>query len=262
MPAPVSGIRQLDWTVEFRQVRWKGLDFSGSRLAALRTFDVRIEDCVFDRCEVLDWRMWTTQFIDCTFVGADLRNLAWGGIWKGKRNRFERVRFQSCKLARASFGTAEFVDCAFVDAGLESVRFAESRHVRTRFEGELSDCEFYRREKTLSGEPIPPNEMEDVDLRKASLHFVRFGHLDMNTVRWPDAELHVLLEPYVPLLDRMLALLAGREDRAGRVLRAILADKRKWAGSGQQRGVFCLADLEERADREIFAELLAQARGH
>ena len=78
------------------------------------------------------------------------------------------------------------------------------------FEGEIREAQFYRH--AFRGESFPPNEMDGVDFRGASLSFVRFGRMDLKNVRFPENDAHILIEEYRPTLERMLAALQGKTD--------------------------------------------------
>lgn len=80
----------LDGVVELRGVMWRGLDLSGAQLPGLRFLDSRIDDCRFDAANCADWRLWASQVVDCSFVGAKLSDAAIGAWWGGLR-RFRRI---------------------------------------------------------------------------------------------------------------------------------------------------------------------------
>jgi len=85
--------------------------------------------------------------------------------------------------------------------------------------------------------------MVNVDLSRAKLRWVEFRGLDLDTVRFPDDEDHLILNDYPRLLDRLLQTLVGREDSASRRLAAVFGNRRKWAGQKQTRGVLNKNDL-------------------
>ena len=67
-------------------VKWRNLDFTGSRLAGLRLMHGLVENCRFDGCNLQGVRIWATSFRDVSFKGANLRGSVLGGVhesvWK------------------------------------------------------------------------------------------------------------------------------------------------------------------------------------
>ncbi len=229
--------------VTLRDVRWKGIDFSGARLPSLRFFDCSIEGCKFDSADCPGWRMWGTQASGTSFVGANLRQAALGGVDGSKRNLFRSVDFSAADLRQTSYVSAEFVGCVFRNTNLKGVDFQGSVFVDCSFEGELREVLFYR--EGFTGKGFPPNQMKGVDFRKASLRHVEFRGLDMDGVRWPDDSEHILIQDYVAGLDRALAALRSRSDVGAKKLAASLAICRKWVGPHQRQGVLNKRDLDE-----------------
>ena len=74
---------------------------------------------------------------------------------------------------------------------------------------------------------------------------MEFRGLDLDTVRFPDDEDHLILNDYPRLFDRLLQTLMGREDSASRRLAAVLGNRRKWADQKQTGGVLNRNDLLE-----------------
>jgi hypothetical protein len=85
--------------------------------------------------------------------------------------------------------------------------------------------------------------MQGVDMRRARFFFVGFRGLDLDTLRFPENDEHILIDDYRATLERALGVVQGRHDMLSREFAAILEHRLKWAGPHQQRGII----LESRA---------------
>jgi uncharacterized protein YjbI with pentapeptide repeats len=248
-------VTELFHLLEARNVGWRGLDFSGCRLPSLRFFDSTIENCRFDGAHCRDWRMWGTTIEETSFRKTDLRDTALGGIDRGRRNAFRRVDFANADLRQSVHGSADMIACNFDHTRLDKVDFQGTVFVDCVFAGELNEVQFFRHK--FRGEALPPNEMKGVDLRRADLYYCEFRKLDMDDVRWPEDDAHILVKEYKATLDLLLERLEGRQDKTSRSLRAMLEFRQKWAGENQQEGVFNKRELIEWGGEELVAEFLA-----
>jgi len=219
------------------------VDFSGSNLNNLRFFDCTIENCVFDKCKCKDWRMWGTTISDTSFDSADLRSAALGGVQNGKRNQFRKVNFSGADLRDTGYEAAKFVACTFKNTKLDKVDFQTTVFIDCVFEGELCEVLFYR--TGFRGEKYPPNEMKGVDFSRAKLRFVEFRGLDLEDVRLPVDDDHILLKPYRGILERLIQTFAGKTDKVSKALTGNFEFKLKWAGPRQVQGVVNKNDLLE-----------------
>ena len=100
IPRRLERFEALGWFVEelgdlvsFRGIRLANLDLSGAQLPSLRFHDVVIDDCQFDSAMCRDWRLWSSQVLDCSFIKADLRDAAVGTWHAGRGNEWHRVDF-------------------------------------------------------------------------------------------------------------------------------------------------------------------------
>ena len=226
---------------ERRDTRWNSVDFSGSHLRHLRLFGCEIVDCVFDECNCRDWRMWDTSFRNCTFQRADLRDSALGAVQR-RRNAFVDVDFSGADLSGTMYTSAEFTRCLFKNAKLKKIDFQGSVFVDCVFEGALEEVLFY--DPGFDGKRLPPNELLRTDFSRASFRYVEFRRLNLETVRFPEDQEHVVFERDFPsILDRLVTALKGKDDVPSRKLAAILGHKQKWLGSTQQRGVLSMKDI-------------------
>jgi uncharacterized protein YjbI with pentapeptide repeats len=252
-----ANVKQLGNLISVRGVHWKSLDVSESALSSLRFFDARIEDCRFDWAQCGDWRMWGTTIERTSFVGADLRQTALGGLDQGKRNAFRQVDFSNADLRQSAHMSADMIDCTFADTNLSKLDFQGTVFKNCSFSGDLEEVQFY--DHAFHGEALPENRMEGCDFRKARLYHVEFRRLDMSDVQWPEDPDHVLIRSYPTTLDRMLALLEGRNDLPARQMKAVLGMKRKWSGPHQEIGVINKRELLEYASEELVNDVLAVA---
>jgi uncharacterized protein YjbI with pentapeptide repeats len=187
--------------------------------------------------------MWGTTISETSFFSADLQEAVLGGVKDGVRNSFQHVDFSHADLRGTTHVSSDMVDCNFEQTRLRKVDFQGTVFVRCTFSGELEEVLFYR--TAFRGEHLPPNEMAEVDFRKAKFRFVEFRGLDMLSVIWPEDDDHIVLDDYKDKLDRAIDRLKGRLDLPSKELDAILSMKRKWAGPNQRQGVISKADLIE-----------------
>jgi fluoroquinolone resistance protein len=223
-------------------VQWRGLDFTGSQLDTMRFHDCEFTDCIFDKARCREWALWRCSFSSCSFVATDLRGGVFGGVQEGVRNRFTDVNFSRATLSGVIFGSAEFKNCRF--GRLKKVDFEGSSFVDCSFEGILEEVEFRRFAGDLPD--VPPNAMRNIDFTKARFRFVDFHDLDLENVRFPTDEEHIVfLEDYAKTLDRVVKELRKQADPRFKGVIAILANTRSQIRSDQQKGVVSKFDLRE-----------------
>lgn len=239
----LADVSELEEITIFKNVDWKSLDFSGSRLNSIRFHDSEISDCIFDDCECRDWRFWGMKFSNTTFRSADLRKSALGGLKEGRINRFEKVDFSGADLRQTAYVSARFADCLFKNTRLNKVNFGGSVFIDCRFEGELREVCFNRTAFRANG--LEPNEMLGVDFSSASLRTVEFRGLDLNHVHFPSDSDHIILNEYPDSLDKLLQSLRKRTDMPSKKLAAYMQVYRKWVGPNQRQGVLNKNDLLE-----------------
>jgi hypothetical protein len=253
-------VTQLGNLVRIRAAHWSGIDFSNAHLASLRFFDSIIENCSFGAAECSDWRMWGTTVRDTEFRGTNLRESALGGIENGKRNSFIRVSFDEADLRGTTYTSCDMLKSKFLRCNLAKVDFNGAVFSDCVFEGQLDAVIFH--DRAFRGEAYPANEMANVDFRKASFRHVEFRGLDVDTVRWPEDDNHVLIQDYKATLERGLALIKDRTDVEARGLRRALEIRLKWAGPRQEQGVLNKLDLVRAAGPELASEFLRAVVRH
>ena len=240
---PLADVSALDGITVLNHIKWESLDFSSSRLNGLRFQNCKISNCVFDECGCRDWRLWRTTVLNSTFISADMRKSALGGVQEHWVNTFQKVDFTRTDLRQTAYVSARFNNCLFKNTRLNKVNFQGSAFTDCSFEGELREVCFNQR--AFGATALPPNEMLRIDFTRASLRSVEFRNLDLNEVCFPTDPDHVLLNDYPQSLERLLQGLRGRTELASRKLAAYLGAYRKWAGPRQRQGVLNKNDLLE-----------------
>lgn len=138
---------------------------------------------------------------------------------------------------------ATYIDCNFSFAKLEKIEFQSSSFIRCLFAGDIREVIFYDH-GFQTGKP-DPNPMEDVDFTKANLRWVEFRRLNLDRVRLPDDDNHIIVKHYRCVLERALSEVKGMESAPARAAGAILKHRLKWIGPSQGIGVFNRLDFRE-----------------
>ena len=259
--SPIGEMQLLQDPVVVRNARWNSIDFSRARLQSVLLFHSRIENCRFDGADLSHFAMWGTQVESSSFRFADLRRAALGGIGQDRsRNSFRNVDFSGADLRETVHGSADFRDCVFDDCNLTGVDFRADVFESCRFSGELREVLFYRQAFKL--EEFPPNEMKNVDLRRAKLRMCAFRKLDLDTIRWPEDADHIVIRDLPAALDRGIELLESRSDLGARRLTVQLNMIKQWLGANQRVAVINRLDFIEMAGECATDELLLVMRPH
>src|SRR6266850_132092 len=252
--AASSKVSEIDPSAVFQHTKWQNFGFSGTKLNGIRFFDCQIRNCLFEQCQLEDWRLWSTTITECSFRWADLKRSALGGVLEGRRNFYTGVDFSEADLRQTVYQAAAFERCAYRNTKLVKIDFQTSAFSNCQFEGELNDVLFYHR--GFKGEAFPPNEMLNVDFSHAKLRDVGFRGLILNRVRLPNDAEHLVLKDFASTLDKMVNVLKQREDITAKKVIAFLAIERKWAHPNQVQGVLNIQDLAEIAGEEGVKRLL------
>lgn len=261
---PLANVARIAPGGTLRQVRWQDLDFSGGKLNSLRFYESEIINCLFDRCQLKDLRLWATTFRDCSFRGSDLRDSALGvatleqGPLKGRRNNFVGVHFTETDLRGTVYVAAAFERCIFRNAKLVKIRFGTSTFVDCQFEGELREVIFWRSDLLTRGFPedaFPPNEMKNIDFSRARLRDVEFRGLGLDGVQLPNDAEHIVINDFAEALDKLIVALKQQGDQTAKVLIAYLGGYRKWS-SLKGRGILNKKALAEAVDVDAVERVL------
>lgn len=268
MPAPavvrkyqVAGysLNQIEPGAHFVGAKWKDLDFTGSELKSVRFFDSELRNCVFENCQMQDFRVWSSKITETSFKGADLKKSALGGVRDGKRNIYACVDFSDADLRETAYKAASFDRCTFRNSKLVKIDFQTSTFENCVFVGELRDVLFYRR--GFGGDTFPPNEMINVDFKDAVLHDTAFRGLRLDKVKLPRDDHHILIANPVATIERIIEILQQDNGGASKKLTAFLNIGKKWAPVDQAQNVINVDDLEEIAGFEgvsLLRDLLAK----
>lgn len=234
---------EIDPGAVIQSIKWRNLDFGGSKLKGLRLFGCELKNCRFERCQLQDLRVWSTTFSECSFKGANLRKSALGGVQNGKRNIYFEVDFSEADLRETVYKAAAFERCAFRNAKMEKIDFQTSTFADCIFEGELRDVLFYQ--WSFGGEAFPANEMVNVDFSRTKLHDVAFRGLALDRVKLPEDDEHIVIKNVVASLDRLISALKQQSDTTAKKLTAFLNIDRKWVVPNQAQKVINTQDLAE-----------------
>ncbi len=248
----LADIARIEPTAVFRNAKLQNLDLTGSKLPSVHFTDCEISNCCFDRCDMPGLRLCATAIRESSFREANLRGIALGaasvtGPFAGKRNSFVGVDLSGADLRDTVYVAAAFERCDFSNAKLANITFGTSTFSDCRFAGELRQVQFWRSDLFARGfavDAFPPNEMVNVDFRRAELRDVEFRGLSLDRVHFPaDAE-HLVIKDFPNVLDRLINALKHQGDETARLLIAFLSVYRKWTVPGAQ-GVLNMLDLAE-----------------
>ncbi|MFJ9003532.1 pentapeptide repeat-containing protein [Streptomyces canus] len=223
----------LDGTTELKKVTLRGLNLSGASGPSLRLHGCELVDCVLDRADLPDLRLWDTTATDCSFAGTKLKDAALGTWDRGRRNTWRRTSFAGADLRGAVAIGAAFEECDFRRARLDGLHFEQCA---------LDDCVFggRMREVVFDGRPLPdrpaPRPLSRVDFSGAEFKDVEFWGCRAEEVRLPDG-IH-LVPGYRPAARRALEQLAGDQSREARMLAAELTEALRGPGDDVAAGLF------------------------
>ncbi|MDE2125350.1 MAG: pentapeptide repeat-containing protein [Armatimonadetes bacterium] len=243
LQTPIGEARVLSGLTIIRNGSWRELDFTGATLPGLRLYYTTVRDCKFDECQLDRLRMWATDFRNVSFQRADLRGAVMGAAVDGRGDTYHAVDFTGADLRNTIHGDSAFVNCLFSDTRLTRVHFRGSNFTDCVFDGELREVIFSR--DGLYPGKYPPNEMINVDLRKAQLRWCEFRSLDMDRVLYPEDDEHVVIDEYSGTLERLIAHLESDGGAAAGGLAAAYKNKLRWSGRHQRYGVLNRRDAAD-----------------
>ena len=88
------------------------------------------------------------------------------------------------------------------------------------------------------------------DFSHVHFRYVEFRRLNLETVKFPESDEHIVIDDFPRVLDGMLAALKQRNDDASKRLYSHLAFKKKWLGPNQKRGVLVKQDIRAASGQE------------
>jgi hypothetical protein len=231
-----------------KDVRLEGLDFSRASLVKLKFERSEIVDCCFDEADCAGWGLWDTSITDTGFRDARLRDASLGAppqrlrFRKGPGMVYTHVDLSRADLRGSSAMKARFVDCDFSYANLRQFDFGQSFLTRCRFAGDLDEVEF-----AAAGplDKLPVETLVDVDFSDAKLKCASFRRLNLDRVRLPAGDDHLIVEHYPCVVEKAIAELEGTHDPAQLGLLGLLEFDRRWIGPHRQIGIFHLSDFDD-----------------
>ncbi len=247
-----SVVRVLNGLSKAEGRRWSSVDLSGAALRSLRFWDFLCEDCLFNQVQAPDWRLWGAEFVDCSFVGADLRQSALGTDTGPHLNTWTRVDFDRANLSSSLFlgGTVE--GCSFRRTSLRDVEFLQIALRGCVFSGPMKQVLFDGRR--LTGHRPDPSPLANVDFSETQFQDVDFRGCNFEGVTWPPG---VRLIPNFPVVaGRLVSRFAGRDDMNAKMLVGMLQNELRLPGEDDWTGVFVRTDWARDGGEELadFAE--------
>jgi uncharacterized protein YjbI with pentapeptide repeats len=250
-------VEELSDTVTLRKARLVGLDLSCADLRSFRFHDSILEGCRIDKANCRDWRLWGTTVRDCSFVGADLRDAAVGTWVDGRRNEWQRVRFDGADFRVAASQGAVFLDCDFSSANLAKVKFEQCDLERCVFAGRLREVVFDGRE--IGGRPAS-RPMVDVDFRNAHFSDVEFMGSSLGAVALPEDPDVRLIRRYRCVVTHALTRLEGDGSLQSRMLRGELLNRIRMMRGEEEDNVFNRRDYVQSGGEQL-AEFASEVFG-
>ncbi len=200
----------------------ESVNFRGSRWSDVEVVDSVVTNCVFDDSVLIDWYTEASEWRECRFRDARLKEFNMSGARRrwSRPTLWDRVDFSRSDL-RATFHLDErYVDCDFAGARLDAVDFQGSVHERSRFAGMVKDVTFRRYATHKRRLRATANEMRGVNFEGARLRFCGFWGIGLGDAILPADTSHLVFKPKV------------RTARS--VLRALEADGRPSWSNGLQ----------------------------
>ncbi|SEC59012.1 Uncharacterized protein YjbI, contains pentapeptide repeats [Rhizobiales bacterium GAS188] len=250
----IAQINVLAGITEIRGAIWQSIDFSSSRLPGLQFFDCRIRDCLFDRCKLTRLRVWATEFSNDSFRYADLRDCSLGSSWQGRPSIYRDVDFTNADMRRSGNHPAEYINCMFKNTKLSGCHDIRSSFINCSFEGELRDVTFQAHD--WENKAAPPKVMKGVDFSRAKFWHTDFRGFDLDDVRFPEDDDHVIVDNIRDCVKRLHDYFNPRPDVGSQRVTAGLEHQLRWMGAGRKTGVFRKSLILEMAGEEGLRALL------
>lgn len=145
---------------------WNGVDLSASVIRHARFRHFRIENCIFDGADLIDWRLWASDVSDSSFVGADLGGSALSaGEFEGRTCSWMDVVFDRANLSSSQFSEGVISGCNFLGSKLKKTLFSRVDMSDSVFGGLLDATRFDV--FSLGGKPQRAYRITNVDFTSA-----------------------------------------------------------------------------------------------
>ena len=179
----------MEYDEEYKNKKWdmkkkienktfKAFDFSYTLFNYPIFKNVQFEDCLFNKSNMEDARIYGSSFINCHFIKIDFRTVTLGA----HKGLFKSCRFDYCDFRNASFYEPEFKNCTFNRCKLSKVDFKASSFESCKFIGKMSDVIFRGNDKSDLYQDSKPNSMYNIDFSEVILgEYVDFEDCDLST---------------------------------------------------------------------------------
>lgn len=249
-------VTELSGLSQIKAIEWKDLDFTGARLGKLRFMDATVRNCVFNQAFCQGWRIWSTKIGNSSFARADLRGSQMGALFEGRASEYHQVDFTKADLRDSHFPSTELYGCTFIQGKLKKLRFNGCSLSDCVFEGTLPEVSFYREGLNVGAPNTISREMVNVDFSRAKFRWVEIRGYDLNQVKLPADDDHLIVEDVKNSLGRIIKALNERPDKGSHGMAAALECVLNWTGTNQCRGVISKHDLLESVGEDHFDEVV------
>ena len=157
---------------------FKAFDFSDTNFNCPIFKNIQFEDCVFNKSNMQDARIYGCSFISCHFVKIDFRTITIGA----HKGLYKDCHFDSCDFRNAPFYEPEFNNCIFNKCKLSKIDFKASSFDSCKFIGKMSDVTFRGNDKHDLYPNPKANSMYNIDFGETIFgEYVGFDDCDLST---------------------------------------------------------------------------------
>ncbi len=218
----------------------EGIDFAHAGLSSWRLMGASIVDCVFDKAECADWRVWGTRIERSSFQGADLRDSALAADDKYGVTSWIDVDFSAAKLNGSAFTRGHLERCRFAAPGLRGVHWVGNRLVDVSFSGLMSRCKVDQRHLTPGR--LPP-VTQRLDFSEAVFDDISFDGLHSSDLALPEGRRMLIVDHMPDAAVEALGRLEGDDALPARRVRAVLKGRLKAWRDDESQMIIDLEDL-------------------
>ncbi|MCB0279160.1 MAG: pentapeptide repeat-containing protein [Calditrichaeota bacterium] len=129
------------------------------------------EDCHFSGCQLIEWDLSGSSFIECTFENCDL------SMVKLNETAFRDVTFSNCRMQGVDFSRCKqfLLQMTFENCQLNLASFYQLKLVKTKF----TDCSL--READFTEGDFSSSWFEECDLDRAIFHRTLLDKADLSS---------------------------------------------------------------------------------
>jgi hypothetical protein len=218
--------------------------------------DATVRNCVFNQAFCQGWRIWSTKILNSSFAEADLRGSQLGALFQGRASEYHQVDFTKADLRHSHFPSTELIGCTFIKGKLKKLRFNGCSLSDCVFEGTLPEVSFYREGWNTDAPNTIGREMVNIDFSRAKFRWVEIRGYDLDQVKFPADNDHLIVEDVKNSLGRIIKVLRDRPDKGSHGMAAALETVLKWTGPNQRRGVISKHDLLETVGEDYLDEVV------